>query len=76
MIDYYFLDSMGNIDGSKVFLTRARETYYITNSKRWNGVGTDPAKCVNRFRVIKEFISSRRMPYKVSNDETIKLLYR
>ena len=75
MVDYYFLDSMGNIDGNKVFLNSTRETYYITNSKRWNGVGADPLKYINRFRIITDVFSCN-MPHRVSNDQKIVILYK
>jgi hypothetical protein len=74
LLMFYFRNSYGGIDGSKVYHLSEREHEYIILYKRYHSI--QPEKWYHRYTKVIKYIESREDPHMLEDGKALKSLYR
>lgn len=74
LLMFYFRNSYGGIDGSKVYHLSEREHAYITLYKRYHSI--QPEKWYHRYTKVMKYIESSVDPHMLEDGIALKHLYR
>lgn len=74
LLMFYFKDSYGNLDISKVYLVRPLEHNYICTFKRYQSIA--PEKWLRRYMQVTQYIQSTATPHLIQDSGLLDVLYK